>query len=348
MALGRGCLALCLTLLTSCSGEHQAASNSTQQPAQPAGASKAAPTARPVQIEMRNVQLHVDEGIVLAVERLRGEMLSRSARPPVFDDPKSYVLNVSSAAMSMDMESLSALMNRHVFNYDGAPMSDITVKATDDGRLEQSGKLHKGIVVPFSMKATVSATPDGRLKLHTDSIKAAGVPVKGLLGFFGLKLEDLADLERRRGLSVNENDIMIAVGQVLPPPEIKGRLSKVTVVGNRLMQTFAPADGKQDPALQPPDRRARNYIYFGGGTITFGKLTMSDADLQLIDADMRDPFDFFPAQYNKQLVAGYSRNTPELGLKTYMPDFADLSRGPIQPSAPSKGPRARSGSPRAR
>src|SRR5262245_7146407 len=219
MGLGRGCLALCFTLLTSCSGNHEAATNSTQPPpSQPAAPAKPAQAARPVQIEMRNVQLHVDEGIVLAVERLRGEMLSKSGSPPVFDDPKSYVLNVSSAAMSMDMESLSALMNRHVFNYDGAPMSDITVKATDDGRLEQSGKLHKGIVVPFSMKATVSATPDGRLKLHTDSIKAAGVPVKGLLGFFGLKLEDLADLERRRGLSVNENDIMIAVGQVLPPP----------------------------------------------------------------------------------------------------------------------------------
>ena len=294
-------------------------------------------TARPVQIEMRNVQLHVDDGIVLAIDRLRGEMISRSeGKPPVFDDPKSYVLNVSSGTMSMDMESLTALMNRHVFNYDGAPLSDVKVKATDDGRLEQSGKLHKGIVVPFSMKATVSATPDGRLKLHTDSIKAAGVPVKGLLSFFGLKLEDVADLERRRGLSASDNDIMIAVGQVLPPPEIKGRLSKVAVVGNRLVQTFASEDGKRESALRPPDARARNYIYFGGGTITFGKLTMSDADLQLIDADMKDAFDFFPAQYKKQLVAGYSKNTPAGGLKTYMPDYADLRRGPIQPSAPSK------------
>ena len=328
MRIGRSSLALCLALLTSCSEKHEASSNPTQPPPpQPAVTSKSPQAARPVQIEMRNVQLHVDEGIVLAVDRLRGEMHSRSeGRPPVFDDPKSYVLNVSSAAMSMDMESLAALMNRHVFNYEGAPLSDIKVKPTDDGRLEQSGKLHKGIVVPFSMKATVSATPDGRLKLHMESMKAAGVPVKGLLAVFGLKLEDLADLERRRGLSASDNDIMIAVGQVLPPPEIKGRLTKVAVVGNRLVQTFGPEDGAKEPVLRPPDRRARNYIYFGGGTITFGKLTMSDADLQLIDADMRDPFDFFPAQYSKQLVAGYSKNTPERGLKTYMPDFADLTR----------------------
>jgi hypothetical protein len=281
---------------------------------------------------MRNVQLHVDEGIVLAIERLRGEMVSRTAgRPPVFDDGRSYVLKVSSGSMSMDMQSLTALMNRHVFNYEGAPLKDLEVKASPDGRLEQSGKLHKGIDVPFSMKASVSATPDGRLKLHMDSLKAAGLPVKGLLSFFGLKLEDLADLERRRGVSANDNDIIIAVGQVLPPPEITGHLSDVAVVGNRLVQTFAPADGRKEPALRPPDARARNYIYFGGGVITFGKLTMSDADLQLIDADMKDAFDFFPAQYQKQLVAGYSKNTPAGGLKTYMPDRADLRRGPIRP-----------------
>jgi hypothetical protein len=51
---------------------------------------------------------------------------------------------------------------------------------------------------------------------------------------------------------------------------------------------------------------------------------MSDADLQLIDADPRDPFDFFPAHYDVQLVAGYSKNTPAKGLKTYMPDYGDI------------------------
>ena len=54
---------------------------------------------------------------------------------------------------------------------------------------------------------------------------------------------------------------------------------------------------------------------------------MTAADLQLIDADERDPFDFYPARYSEQLVAGYSKNTPAKGLATYMPDFADLRPG---------------------
>jgi hypothetical protein len=39
-----------------------------------------------------------------------------------------------------------------------------------------------------------------------------------------------------------------------------------------------------------------------------------------------DPFDFFPARYDAPLVAGYSKNTPQHGLKTYIPDFDDLVR----------------------
>ena len=164
------------------------------------------------------------------------------------------------------------------------------------------------------------------MRLHVESMKAVGVPAKGLLELFGLKLDDVLDIKKRRGVDVQDNDIVLAVGQILPPPEIVGRLTRVVVQGNRLVQTFDDP-GKGPPArLTLPSPSARNYVYFGGGTITFGKLTMRDADLQLIDADPADPFDFFPARYNAQLVAGYSKNTPAKGLKTYMPDFDDLPK----------------------
>ena len=91
------------------------------------------------------------------------------------------------------------------------------------------------------------------------------------------------------------------------------------------MQTFDDPSKGRPTALTLPSPAARNYVYFGGGSITFGKLTMRDADLQLIDADPRDPFDF-SQRYNAQLVAGYSKNTPAKGLKTYMPDFDDLQK----------------------
>ena len=53
--------------------------------------------------------------------------------------------------------------------------------------------------------------------------------------------------------------------------------------------------------------------------------SMKPADLQLIDSDPKDPFDFFPSKYQGQLVAGYSKNTPSGALRTYMPDYGDLA-----------------------
>jgi hypothetical protein len=274
---------------------------------------------------MKNVRLHVDEGIVLDVARLRGVMVSRTTGPPVFDDQRSYVLHLRTAEIAMDMASLQALLNRHVFAYKGSPLKDLTVQASGS-RIKLKGKLRKGVDVPFSTTATVSATPDGRMQLHAESLKALGIPAKGLLALFGLELDDVVAIKERRGVEVRDNDIIISAGQVLPPPEIVGRMTRVLVRGNTLVQTFEDASQGRPGRLVPPSPAARNYIYFGGGDITFGKLTMHDADLQLIDTDPRDPFDFFPARYHAQLVAGYSKNTPAKGLKTFMPDFDDVQR----------------------
>ena len=177
---------------------------------------------------MRNVHLHAADGIVLDVRRLRGTMISRIAgRPPVFDDGGSYVLHLDEGELSIDMGSLERLLNQRVFAYQGAPLEEIRIRATDDGRLEQKAKLHKGITVPVSMKSSVAATPDGQLRLHVESMKAAGIPAGGLLKLFGLEVDDLVKLEQRRGVVIRDNDIVIGLGQVLPPPEIRGHLTAV-------------------------------------------------------------------------------------------------------------------------
>ena len=46
------------------------------------------------------------------------------------------------------------------------------------------------------------------------------------------------------------------------------------------------------------------------------------------------------ARYNDMLVAGYSKNTPRLGLKTYMPDYDDLKAGRRVAGTPGAASRA--------
>ena len=55
--------------------------------------------------------------------------------------------------------------------------------------------------------------------------------------------------------------------------------------------------------------------------------------MELIDADPRDPFDFWPERYVTHLVAGYSKNTPSGGLRVYMPDYGSASRADLKPPA---------------
>src|SRR5262245_30973200 len=84
---------------------------------------------RPVRIEMKNVRLHAAEGIVLGVTSLSGDMVSRNpAAPPVFDDSKAYFIRVDSGRITMDMASLTRLMNDYIFADESAPLHDITME----------------------------------------------------------------------------------------------------------------------------------------------------------------------------------------------------------------------------
>src|SRR6185295_10933925 len=141
-------------------------------------------------IEMRNLLLRVADGVVLQVAALDGEFVSHSAgQPPVFDDPNSYTLRIKSADMQLDGPSLTNLFQQSAKAHP-SPLSDVKI-TIEGGQLKAEGKLKKGVTVPFSMTATVAATPDGMLRLHSTKLKAVGVPVKGLFDLLGLKVDDL-------------------------------------------------------------------------------------------------------------------------------------------------------------
>jgi len=71
-------------------------------------------------------------------------------------------------------------------------------------------------------------------------------------------------------------------------------------------------------------------MFFRDGTLRMGKLYFVRADMQVVDTDPRDLFDFFVDYYNNQLVQGFTRNQPDYGLKVFMRDFEDLGK-PRQP-----------------
>jgi hypothetical protein len=284
-------------------------------------ADKAAPAGQPVHVQMQNVALHVDDETVLDIARLRGMLIStRAGQPPVFDDKNSFIVRIDSAEIAVTTANLARLMNEYVFSDKDAPLRNVQVTLAGD-RLRIKGSLRKGISVPFTMVAA-AAVDGGELRLHPMSIKTAGIPVKRLMSLFRVELEKLIALKRASAVRVDGDDLLVNPGRLLPPPRIEGRLQAVRLEQDRIVQVFGPG---QAPALKPPDPHAPNYMYYRGGSLRFGKLTMTDADMQLIDRSPADAFDFFQDRYNMQLVAGYSKNTPEHGLKVYMPDYHRLT-----------------------
>jgi hypothetical protein len=272
-----------------------------------------------VEVAMEHVNFRVERDIVLEVRRFRGRFQpSAAGGPVVLDNRDSFLVVADTAEIAITMSSLANLLNSYVFAYPGAPLKNLSVSVARN-RPTMKGTMHKGIDLPFEIEGSLFAIPEGILRLHADKIKSAHIPFKGLLHLFGEDLSKLVNTNEARGVRIEGDDILIFPDRLTPPPHIKGRVTAVRIEGQKIVQVFGSDTPVND--LHPPVK-ARNYIYHRGGVLQFGKLTMNDSDLEIIDDDPRTPFDFFLADYNRQLVAGYSKNTPSHGLIVHMPDYA--------------------------
>ena len=282
--------------------------------------------------EMRSVDFRVGEGVALRIRHLVGAMQGRAGVVD-FDDKMSFTTWIDSAEVGLTGEDLSNLLNKHVFAYKGAPLKHLKVEMQGT-ELRQKGVLHKGIDIPFDIIAQVSVTPEGLLRLHPRRTRILGVNGDALMKALGLNLQKLIDLSKAQGVTVKKNDLFIDPARVLPPPVIKGRVVAVRVEGNELVQTYTiPADApaavlaaaRRRPAI--PDESQQHYMYFRGGKLHFGaKLLMTDAEMQVVDEQPADPFDFDLEHYQRQLVAGYSQTLPNMGLEVHMPDAGKVKQ----------------------
>ncbi len=283
----------------------------TLEPSEPADAE--------TRVEMVNVIIRLDPELPLHVRRLSGKLLrTKKTNPPTFDDKLSYIIAVDSAEIAISTAAMSHMMNTYVFGEPDAPLKNLRLSIVD-GQIKQEGTIRKGPGISFETTGDMSPTPEGLIRIHPQKIRAAHLPVKGLMKLFGVDMAKLINTRNSRGISVDDDDIILDPAQALPPPKMRGRVTAVRIEGDQIVQLFGTE--KPDPAKKP----AGNYMWYRGGILRFGKLTMHDTDMRLIDADPRDPFDFSPDHYKDHLVAGYSKNTPSGGLLVYMPDYGNFS-----------------------
>lgn len=281
-------------------------------------------------IEMKNVNLRVASDAVVGIRQLRGEVIpSRRGESAFLDSTRSYSIRITSGTVALTSADLGTILNRFVFGYKGSPLKNLRVH-TSGAQLVQSGTLHKGVDLQFAITSSLSLTDSGWIRLHPTKVRVMGVNGQSLLNALGLELDDLLDLSKSAAARVSGDDIYLDPTKILPPPAIDGRLAAVRVEGDALVQEFVRLpDDSVFSRYARADSAAPNYMFFRGGRLRFGRLEMRDTQLQILDLDPSDPFDLFLAEYNQQLVAGYSRNRPNLSLQAFFPDYTDLSRGPV-------------------
>jgi hypothetical protein len=283
---------------------------------------------------MRNVDYHIDADAVLRIRRLQGYLAPTApAVPPAFERRDSYTIRLETAEIAVDTADLSRLLDRYFLGYKGSPLRDVRVEV-DGQELIQRGTLG---ALSFKIRSTPAVTPHGEIRLHPTSIKVLGIKVGGLMRLFGIQLDELMKLRGDKGIRVIDNDLVLDPLVGLPPPRVRGHLTKMVLEPGRIVQYFGPADSLGPKRYFGSDTPAKNYMFYHGGRLGFGKLLMTGADLLIVDADPGDPFDFFLTRYHEQLVAGDHRTTPDDGLVVRMPDLADLAAGRgVRPAATEK------------
>jgi hypothetical protein len=288
-------------------------------------ASRVSQSSDRVEVSMKNVTYHFTDQIAVHIAQLEGYLSpTRAGSLIVFDDRNSFTLNLASAEIALSCNSLAQLMNQYVFSAADAPIKDLTI-ASKNNQLIVTGKLHRTGDVTFEATGTLQVEADGRIRLHTEHIKAAHLPMKGLMDLVGIDLARMINTKKIDGISADKDELILNPEQVFPPPHIRGQITAVHVQGNEVVQIFGSLPAPNSAAKFPG-----NYMAYRHGDLAFGKLTMNDADLILIDMDPRDPFDFYMDHYREQLVAGYTKTTPEFGLRVYARDYNKLAHRTVQ------------------
>jgi hypothetical protein len=267
---------------------------------------------------MRNVMYHYTEPVAVHIAYLKGELLpTQPAGMPVFDDADSFSLSIQSARISITTDALADVLNQYALASADAPIKAVRIIPAA-ARLKIKGRLHSKGDLQFESEGSLSVTPEGEIRVHTEKLKAGHLPVKGLMDLLGATISKLIDTRKVRGLRADKDDLLLDPAELFPPPHIHGHLQSISVVGNEVVQVY----GTQTASLV---KSSGNYMAYRGAQLRFGKLTMSDTDLVLIDMNPQDPFDFYLAHYRDQLVAGYTKTTPSFGLRCYFRDYNKLA-----------------------
>jgi hypothetical protein len=286
----------------------QAGSGAPETPA------KVSANAPETTVYAHNLDLRKGPQFRIYVRWLRGRMLpTRTGVIPSLDDESSFIFQIDRGLIHANLGDIANYLNSAM-----AARSPLKkMKLTGDGQqIRLSGTMHKLLIpLPVEVLGSIAPAPGGRIHVSISKINVLKMPVRGLLKGLKVEVDDIVGKEPVDGVEVKGNDIYLNTTALLPPPHIRGQISAIELHAPDMVVTYGSTSPDDDQQLA----QWHNFLRLRGGSVRFGKLTMDDADLTLVDASGDRWFDLDLANYNDQLVKGYSRMTPDRGLEMFMP-----------------------------
>ena len=177
-------------------------------------------------------------GVVFLLENYSARMVPRSNRMPQCMVKEN---DVAHGRIVVSGSSLTTMFNQKLRQGGHSKISDLKVELKGSD-VAISGKMHKVVALPFTVEGPVDS-PDGkRLRLHADKIKAAGIPVKGLMDSLGMELGGLISPGETKGVIAEGDDLYFDVDKL---GHTRGHITKVQIAGESLTVEFGPSEGKQ-------------------------------------------------------------------------------------------------------
>ena len=298
----------------------------------PATTSKQAPQNQQVGVraEMRNVHFRFTDNVAVHINVLRGALVPVGDQEfPVLDDKNSFHIRIDSGEVALDPADLSNVFNSYVFARPHPPLTAVSISIVA-GHLQMKGKLHDKGDIPFEAIGTLSPTADGKVRLHSEKVKALHVSVKGLMDTFGIEVSDLIRSGKVPGVTSENDDLIFDLAQIMPPPHLECKVTAIHLQGSRIV--FAFGDSENHRGDKP---LSSNYMSLQGNRLRFGKLTMHDTDIVLSGLEPNGPLDFYLDHYQEQLAAGYIKDRTNFQLRVFVQDYDKLNRGKTASKSPS-------------
>jgi len=239
------------------------------------------------------------------------------SQPVVFDDPQSFGIYPMRGKAVLSGAVLTELMNTHVFNFEGAPLRNITVK-TAPGRLIFIGQMNRrGQWVPFVMKGPVLLEKGHMLVFAPDDVMVDNKNAGPILVAANVNLDELLTV-KAPGVDLIGSKVYLDALKLFPPPKLGFTIKQSKLSDDGLELTFTHPKSPKHPL---PIVNRDSYMMVRGGDVKFLNAMAVQSLVQIMNKDPGQALDFSLYDYRDQLTGGYLKFRDNGAVLAYLKNY---------------------------